>query len=197
MPDLAGVTARFAVALRAAGLATGPDRVARFTHAITLAAPQTVSQLRYCAHATLATTPADIAVLNRVFDTVFAGILDPASNRGGSDLPDSVSSRSRRATAAFTASAVDASPRGDEGEPDSEAPAPPLASATERLRHKDFSVLTPEELDLLAAAMASLRLSPPLRRSRRYQRSMTGPRLDLRTTLRLAQRFGGDPVRLV
>ncbi|GIH11626.1 VWA domain-containing protein [Rhizocola hellebori] len=186
MADLAEVTARFAVALRAAGLSTGPDRVARFTRAVTLVAPETVAQLRYCAHATLATTPADIAILDPVFDAIFAG----------SDSPDSPSSRTHRPTTRPTeVTASEAA--GDDADPDSESPAAIYASAVERLRHKDFSTLTAEELDLLAAAMSSLRLSPPLRRSRRYRRSMTGPRLDLRTTLRMAQRFGGDPVKLV
>src|SRR6478609_4430264 len=87
MPDLADVTARFAVALRAAGLPTSADRVTRFTRAVTLVSPETLAHLRYCAHATLATTPADIAILDSVFDSVFAGLLDPADNRGGSDLP--------------------------------------------------------------------------------------------------------------
>ncbi len=200
MPDLAEVTARFAVALRAAGLPTGADRVTRFARAVTLATPETLAHLRYCAHATLATTPADIAILDRVFDAIFGGFLDPADSRGGSDLPSSSPAAARRSTTttAMTASAADTSASsGQNSEPESDAPVPTYASAAERLQHKDFSELTAEELDLLAAAMATLRLSPPLRRSRRYRRWMTGPRLDLRNTLRLAQRFGGDPVQLV
>jgi uncharacterized protein with von Willebrand factor type A (vWA) domain len=48
----------------------------------------------------------------------------------------------------------------------------------------------------MTAVMRQLRLATPLRRSRRYQDGSRGRRIDLRTTLRLAQRSGGYPVRL-
>jgi uncharacterized protein with von Willebrand factor type A (vWA) domain len=44
--------------------------------------------------------------------------------------------------------------------------------------------------------MRELRLATPLRRSRRYEPGSRGRRIDLRTTLRQAQRTGGYPVRL-
>jgi uncharacterized protein with von Willebrand factor type A (vWA) domain len=44
--------------------------------------------------------------------------------------------------------------------------------------------------------MRQLRLATPLRRSRRYEAGSRGRRVDLRTTLRRAQRTGGYPVRL-
>lgn len=50
---------------------------------------------------------------------------------------------------------------------------------------------------MLAQAMAQLRLATPMRQSRRTRPRQPGKRLDLRATLRLAQRTGGDPVRLV
>jgi uncharacterized protein with von Willebrand factor type A (vWA) domain len=81
-------------------------------------------------------------------------------------------------------------------EPDLESPVPALAAAAERLSHRDFSTLSPDELARLVAVMRQLRLATPLRRSRRYEAGSRGRRVDLRTTMRLAQRSGGYPVRL-
>jgi uncharacterized protein with von Willebrand factor type A (vWA) domain len=67
------------------------------------------------------------------------------------------------------------------------------ASAEERLRSKDFGHLTPDELEALRGLIADLALAAPLRISRRRIRHHRG-RLDVRATLRRAQRRGGDPV---
>jgi uncharacterized protein with von Willebrand factor type A (vWA) domain len=79
----------------------------------------------------------------------------------------------------------------DDGEP-----RPALAAAAERLASRDFATLTATELAELAALMRRLTLATPLRRSRRYEAGSRGRRVDLRTTLRRAQRTGGFPVRL-
>jgi uncharacterized protein with von Willebrand factor type A (vWA) domain len=74
---------------------------------------------------------------------------------------------------------------------------PALASADERLASRDFGDLSPEELLLLEGAMRRLELGLPVRRSRRTRRVPHAGRVDLRGTLRLARRTGGDPLRLV
>src|SRR5690606_13777640 len=48
----------------------------------------------------------------------------------------------------------------------------------------------------LVAVMRQLRVATPLRRSRRYQPGSRGRRVDLRVTMRRAQRSGGYPVTL-
>jgi len=55
------------------------------------------------------------------------------------------------------------------------------------LHHKDFSDLSPAELDLLAGAMAQLRLVTPQRQSRRTFDTPLGSKANLRRTLRLTQ----------
>jgi uncharacterized protein with von Willebrand factor type A (vWA) domain len=81
-------------------------------------------------------------------------------------------------------------------EAERESPYPALAAATERLGGREFATLSPDELARLVVVMKQLRLATPLRRSRRYEPGSRGRRIDLRKTLRLAQRSGGYPVRL-
>lgn len=176
MPDLASVVSRFVEAVRAAGVPVGPDRATLFARAVTSAQPQRLAELRFCAHATLALGQAQIALVDRVFDAVFGGFTDPADSRGSGADPDSSSRLEGRAA---------------ERVPDKKA------SAAEALRHKDFSELTSAELDLLAAAMARLRLVTPRRKSRRTFGTPLGHRVNPRRTLRLAQGTGGEPLRLV
>jgi uncharacterized protein with von Willebrand factor type A (vWA) domain len=70
------------------------------------------------------------------------------------------------------------------------------ASAQERLRGERLDRLSPEELEQARRLIAALRLSPPLRRSRRAKRGRRGEHVDVRATLRRSLRTGGDPVRV-
>jgi uncharacterized protein with von Willebrand factor type A (vWA) domain len=206
MADLAALAARFGARLRAEGLPVGPERSARFAAAVTLADPRTVGDLYWCGLATLVGDPAEIPPYDRVFAAVFGDLTDLAESRGdpasppfragsdpaptGSDRPRSGSRRS-----GAMAETADESTR-DVSEPDLESPVPALAAAAERLGHRDFATLSPDELARLVGIMRRLRLATPLRRSRRYESGSRGRRIDLRTTMRLAQRSGGFPVRL-
>ena len=71
LADLAELAARFAARLRAAGLAVGPDRSARFARAVTLADPVTTNELYWCARVTLVSEPGELAAFDRVFHQVF------------------------------------------------------------------------------------------------------------------------------
>jgi uncharacterized protein with von Willebrand factor type A (vWA) domain len=71
-----------------------------------------------------------------------------------------------------------------------------VASATERLRGRDFAQLSPAELRQLAALMRELTIAVPPRRTRRYRPRKDGVRLDMRRTLRQARRTGGEPVTI-
>jgi uncharacterized protein with von Willebrand factor type A (vWA) domain len=175
--DLADIVARFVGAVRAAGVPVGPDRAALFARAVTAARPSRLAELRFCAHATLAVAHGQIAVVDRVFDAVFGGFTDPADARGGGGAePDALSGLDGRSA---------------ERVPDKQA------SAWEALRQKDFSDLSPAELDVLAGAMARLRLLTPQRKSRRMFDTPLGHRVNARRTLRFAQGTGGEPFRLV
>ena len=212
--DVAGLASVFGAALRAAGIPAGPDRSQRLAEAITVMRASTLAELHACALATMVSDPAQIDTFERVFASVFSpdapgrpapSVLapqqgmtadpssepapaDPASSGGGSDLPPVL--REVPGPAA-PQSETDDSQR-------SEVPAiRRVASATERLRARDFSQLTPAELRDLASLMRQLTLAVPPRRTRRYRPRKDGVRLDMRRTLRQARRTGGEPVRIV
>src|SRR5206468_10133509 len=70
-----------------------------------------------------------------------------------------------------------------------------IASATERLSGRDFTELSPAELRQLATLMRTMTLAIPPRRTRRFRTARDGKRPDLRRTLRLARRTGGEAIR--
>src|SRR5579875_1889174 len=161
--DLAEVAARFAAALRGAGLPVGPGRSERFASAVTLVRPQAPGDLYLCALATLVSGPDQIDILRAVFGEVFGEL----TNDAGADenAPNS-------------------------GE---EMAHPVFGSTVERLAGKDFAELSDAELAQLAGLMRRITLAVPERRSRRQRRRPGGPRIDVRATLRRARRTGGDP----
>jgi len=88
-----------------------------------------LAEFRYCTHANLAVAYGHITVLDRVFDAVFGSFLDPAESRGKGGP------------------ASDPCPVWTDGRLNEQWR---KASEGEALRHKDFSDLSPAELDRLA-----------------------------------------------
>jgi uncharacterized protein with von Willebrand factor type A (vWA) domain len=207
-PDLAVLAARFAGRLRAAGLGVGPERSARFAAAIALADPQSTQDLYWCALATLVADPAEIPVFDRVFRLVFRSAAEDAPNRPNGDEPttlgpeepglsvEGATTREGDVPPSSATMRADAALGDEESGDERDTPTPSLAAATERLSGRDFATLSAPELARLLAVMRSLRLATPTRRSRRYEPGSRGRRVDLRTTMRLAQRTGGYPTRL-
>ena len=201
--DLAELVARFGARLRVAGLPVGPERCARFAHAIVLTRPQTTRALYWCALATLVADPAQVPVLDQVFTEVFVGLVDPADERGDPNAP-TLTGTTRRGPTTVTVpfGYPQAGQAGTENEPSEpteprdQAPLRARSSAEERLATRDFAELTPEELLALASLMRREVLATPPKRSRRYRLAAGGHRVDLRASLRAARRTGGDPMRL-
>jgi uncharacterized protein with von Willebrand factor type A (vWA) domain len=199
--DLADLVSRFAGRLRAAGLVVGPDRSTRFAHAVSLVDPVTVFDLYWCARVTLVADPAEVPAFDRVFNQVFAGgsaqVEEPSPQppprpNGLPPTQAPVPLPTLHGGRATVGAAQAPAPSGA----DDVEPHPALAATAERLGSRDFATLTPAELAELATLMRRLTLATPLRRSRRYEAGSRGRRVDLRTTLRRAQRTGGFPVRL-
>jgi uncharacterized protein with von Willebrand factor type A (vWA) domain len=210
--DLAEVSARFGAQLRRAGLPVGPGRCERFASAVTIARPETMDALYRCALATLVSGRDQIDILRAVFDQVF-GLDDPAARRGAPNsparplrppvTPENLLAKAARAAKSHVSDTQPA-PAPDAGGDDADSPEPEreiehryLGSTVERLAGQDFAELSESELALLVGLMRSITLAVPMRRSRREHRRPTGPRTDLRSTLRQARRTGGYAFRLI
>ena len=213
--DYAALATILGSELRNAGIPAGPDRCERLGRALTVMRATTLSELHACALATMVADPSQIEAFERVFAELFAnapGRRQPtvmAPQPGMEMDPDSVAPADEsRAGSAGAPSLPHAEvpagtphPAGDDDEePDDDRPQAPavrrIASATERLRKRDFSSLSPGELQALATLMRELVVAVPPRRTRRYRPKKDGVRLDMRRTLRLARRTGGEPVQI-
>jgi uncharacterized protein len=203
-PDLAEVAGRFGSLLRSAGVPVTPERSGRFAATLQLASPATTDELYWVGRVTLLSDHAHLEIYDRVFAQVFGGLVDWADSRGDTTTPPPppVSSRpgeSRPPSASDEPGATSTQPSpvpmsGEGGGDDGRDVVLAAVSEQERLRSRDFSTLTPEELAALRAMFREVALAPPLRRVRRDRRHPSGARLDLRATLARAHRTAGDPV---
>ena len=76
---------------------------------------------------------------------------------------------------------------------DGEASIRIVASAAEMLREKSFGDLTEEERVRVTRLIRKLALQLPMQHTRRYRASPSGPRFDVRRTLRRSLRTQGEP----
>ncbi len=209
-PDVAAMATGLGIALHTAGLPVGPDRCERLARAVTVMGATSVAELRACALATLVSDPGQMSTFDRVFAALFGGpspfrdLVPPPGPatfpRADTDGGPEANARSQGDADGWSAGMhVSASgPAADDGDdPLAEAPAlRHVASAAERLRGRDFTELSPAELRQLVTLMREMTLAVPPRRTRRYRSARDGKRPDLRRTLRLARRSGGEPIRL-
>jgi uncharacterized protein with von Willebrand factor type A (vWA) domain len=215
--DYAALAAVLGVALRMAGIPAGPDRCERLGRALTVMRAATLTELHACALATMVADPAQIEAFERVFAELFypapgarqptvmapqPGLeIDEDSARPADESPgpdgSGAPSLQRPAEVPLGQSG---DPDSDPGNEDDDRPEVPavrrVASATERLRGRDFSSLSPDELRQLSSLMRDLVIAVPPRRTRRYRPRKDGVRLDMRRTLRQARRTGGEPVQI-
>jgi len=199
----------FGIALHNAGLPVGPDRCERLARAVTVMGATTVAELRACALATMVSDPSQMSTFDRVFAAVFGGpspfrdvglpAAAPAYQHAESDGGPQPAAQSQPSPGGVPSGlrVTDAVPAAaDDDEPLLEGSAVRrVASAAERLRGRDFTELSPAELRQLVTLMRELTLAVPPRRTRRYRPARDGKRPDLRRTLRLARRSGGEAIR--
>ncbi len=209
MVEAPALAAAFGRALHDAGIPSPPERAVRFARALQLAPPASRDRLYWTARAVFVSSPAHVATFDALFARVFDGAADPAGARGDPSAPALEGAERGAGPPRAGAPPVDAPPRESGGvssappgerEAGEESPRDvpvPVASAHERLATKDFAELGPAELRALRRLMDELEVATPVRRSRRARRDRRGERLDVRATLRVARRTGGDPVRLV
>ncbi len=207
-PDVAAMAAGLGIALHTAGLPVGPDRCERLARAVTVMGATSVAELRACALATLVSDPAQMPTFDRVFAALFgtpSPVRDllpppapafPRADQGGGP-PNARSEGDPGGWSAGMHVSASGSAADDGTEPLAEGPAlRHVASAAERLRGRDFTELSAAELRQLVTLMRDMTLAVPPRRTRRYRPARDGKRPDLRRTLRLARRSGGEAIRL-
>ncbi|WP_345063363.1 vWA domain-containing protein [Leifsonia kafniensis] len=218
---MAALAAGFATALRRAGLSSSPDRAARLAEALRLVPPDSREPLYWACRVVFVSRKEQLPLFDAVFSAVFDGLLDPAEYRGdrnapavGSDphsAPINPELRTRPA-------APDTRPFGEAEDTRKSWPPAPLpardgsddrpaperdailmmASTDEQLHDVSFAELAPEEIAQMRSLVRQIALSTPERRSRRTRQSTNNrDQLDIRRTVRAAQRTGGDATRLV
>jgi uncharacterized protein len=207
--DLPALAGAFSRRLHAAGLPVTAERAAAFAQALTLTRPVGRRGLYWTARGVFVTDITQARVFDAVFRAVFgsaAGARTPVefADEDVSTEPAAVDDRAADPAPPpsqphdapdFGLSSLGA---GD-GSPDPESaelPVPLSPGDEELLRDKRFDELTPHELSQLNELMARMRVTAPLRRTRRAERDRHGQRIDLRRTLRASLRTGGDPVSL-
>jgi uncharacterized protein len=203
------MAAGLGIALHTAGLPVGPDRCERLARAVTVMGATSVAELRACALATMVSDPGQMRTFDRVFAALFgtpSPVRDlmppvqpafPRTEQDGGPQPNAQSQGDPDGWSAGMQVSASGSAADDADEPLAEAPAVRhVASAAERLRGRDFTELSAGELQQLVTLMRDMTLAVPPRRTRRYRAARDGKRPDLRRTLRLARRSGGEAIRL-
>ncbi|HYY17922.1 MAG TPA: VWA domain-containing protein, partial [Streptosporangiaceae bacterium] len=201
--------AAFGLALHAAGLPVGPDRCERLARALTVMNASSLADFRACALATMVSSPSQLPTFDHVFTAIFGGrspfgvqlpgvpSLSPGSNDDESPAPGGSSAAEPGRLESGRQFAEAGLRSGEDGDDLPEGQGlRQLASAAEQLRSRDFTELSPAELHQLVSLMRELTLAIPPRRTRRYRGPRKGKRPDLRRTMRQAQRYGGEVIRL-
>jgi uncharacterized protein len=206
--DLPALAAALSGCLGEAGVPVTPARSVEFARALTLVRPVSRRRLYWTARAVFVSDPVQVKAFDAVFASIFGGRgdgepftpEDVQTVAAAADERPAAEHESRLGDVASQAAfrSVAPAPRADgEDEEHAEIEVPlALASSEERLAAKRFDSLEPHELAQLYRLMSRLRLAPPLRRTRRFERARGGRRIDMRRTLRSSLRTGGDPIRL-
>jgi uncharacterized protein len=179
---------RFGSELRAAGLAVGSGDIMSYCAAMTELDPADLADLYWAGRTVLVCRRDDIGVYDRVFRRFFLGDDDQAAEL----LQLNAAAASRVSQAALVLPAAEPEP----GERSEEAVAGLMASDVETLRHRSFAAYTPDELAAVRRIMARIRLTPPLRRTRRTAPARRGSAPDLRRMVRRSMRMHGEPAEL-
>lgn len=203
--DLAPFVGALARRLHDAGVPVGTDRAARLAQALAVVRPVSRRRLYWTVRSVLVSDLSQVPIFDRVFASVFGGTVERPTEiltehvhqvpAQADDRSDSDRTSDRDADASSGTSPAPSRDR-DSGEETRELTVPTVATDEEVIRAKRFDALEPDELAALYTLMTKLSLATPRRRTRRYERGRHGGRVDLRRTLRLSLRTGGEPLRL-
>ncbi|WP_426515463.1 vWA domain-containing protein [Diaminobutyricibacter sp. McL0618] len=212
----ASLAAGLSAVLRRAGLSVSPERTAWLAESLRLVPPDSRDSLYRTCRTILVSARVQLPTFDAVFSAVFDGRLDPADTRGDPNAPPAVGSEARTRptppdSRPSAPHAVDSDrppapggPTSDREGDDEEDSGPErdavlaVASAEERLHDTAFAELSEDELTRMRRLVQNITIATPTRASRRHRPSAhSSARLDLRRTIRTAQRTGTDGTRLV
>ncbi|MFM9105125.1 MAG: vWA domain-containing protein [Chloroflexota bacterium] len=213
---IAGNLVNFGRRLRDAGIPIGPGQVVSMVEAISAVDLRVRDDVYHAAQATVVTKPEHRVVFNREFNLFWRELLgaEPVplesfvATSAPTEMPlPEVSKKKQQAQAASGApeeekTVLAITEAEDESDADDaeDLEAPPedvlLFSAREVLRHKDFSLCSPEEIAEARRLIESMTWNLGKRRTRRRVKSNDGRFFDRRRTMRHSMRHGGIPMDL-
>lgn len=174
-----GVLVGFGRVLRQAGMQITADRNRTFLIAATTLGSADPAAVYWAGRATLCSSPADLILFDRAFEAWFG------AGRRGVTSPAPPPRTVRQA--AFD--------QGLAGGVVGEELAVASASEIEMLRHRDIAALDVNDRARMRQLFDTLTVQPPVRRSHRRRSARRGG-VDLRRTMRLQLRSGGELIRL-
>ena len=183
-----GTLLGFCAFVRQREMPVGTDDAMAFATAAALLDPTRLEDVYWAGRVTLVHGRSQIPVYNECFTEYFLG---------GTTEPRQPDKRPQ--VSARGAEAVFDVPSGEPpegGDDQNQTRLGPEASAVIVNRSKAFADCTEEELESLRRIIATLRSTPPLRRTRRHRGSNNGRRIDLRRMARETMRSHGEPGHL-
>jgi uncharacterized protein len=176
----------FARVLRGAEIAVPIGSVLTFVDALGSVGIAVRDSVYWAARATLVHRPEDLRIFDRAFDIFWQQHLLGSFDDDEQTLES------------ITLAVDDESDDGDDDGDASASDDPSVTlrfSAIETLRHKDFAAYDATELHLAQQLMTQLRFVGPPRASARLRPATRGSRPDMRATMRVTMRAGGEPIR--
>jgi len=179
--------------LRRAGIPIGLDQVIEFTRALEMVDLRSREQVYYAACSLLVRRHEHL----RLFEVVFSRFwrrLGASAASARQKMP--LAPRHKQRAQPFTIVTYMAY-KARLGDPQVDVvDKSGTASSLEVLQRKDFSLMTPEELEQIKRLMASIRWQINLRATRRRLADRNGKLLHMRAVVRDAAQHGGVPLRL-
>jgi uncharacterized protein with von Willebrand factor type A (vWA) domain len=184
--------------LRRRGLPVGTGRIVTFCRSAAALGAIDREALYWAGRASLISRPEDLEAFDAAFEAWFRNgirielsLPGPADEGGASPDGTDGTTDLEIVQDRIVAREWHDMQEGDEAE--GEASIRIVASAMEVLREKSFADLTEEERRRVAQVIRKLAVQVPVRKTRRYRPATSGPRFDVRRTIRRSLRTQGEP----
>ena len=186
----------FGRALRGRGLPVGTGRIVTFCRSAGALGLRNRDDLYWAGRASLISRPEDVETFDAEFDDWFGtGIhldlnLPAPPNVDGLEEVEKALSEQALDDHVVAREWHEAD---EQAETEGDASIRIVASAAEMLRDKSFADLTDEERERVTRLIRKLAIKLPTQHTRRYRPAPSGPRFDVRNTLRRSLRTQGEP----